>query len=250
MTGSGMSGLRGAPFSKVAIMQPYFFPYLGYFQLMRAANIFVVYDNIKYTKKGWINRNRLLLNGNPAVFSLPIRQASDQLEISKRSLASEFNPRDLLGQIEGAYRGAPYFDSTFPMVCDILQSPTRNLFDYLFNSICTIKEHLGLTASLVVSSKIDADRALRGQDRVLWICRALQAHTYINPPGGRSLYSPTAFQDVGLELAFLEPQLLPYEQFGADFVPALSILDVLMFNSLERIRTNLLPAYEISPSLA
>ena len=231
-------------------MQPYFFPYIGYFQLMREADIFVVYDNIKYTKKGWINRNRLLRNGSPTVFSLPIRQASDQLEICERTIATEFSPRGLLAQIEGAYRRAPYFASTYPLVCDIVRAPTRNLFDYLFNSICIIKEHLELKASLVVSSGIDADPALRGQDRVLGICRALDARTYVNPPGGRSLYSSAAFHDLGIGLAFLDPQLQAYAQFGAEFVPALSILDVLMFNSLRRIRTELLPAYEVSQALA
>jgi len=246
MTSSDMSERWGPRSPKVAIMQPYFFPYIGYFQLMREVDVFVVYDNIKYTKKGWINRNRFLRNDEAAIFSLPLKHAPDRLGIVERELASEFSPRELLAQIEGAYRCAPYFESTFPVVQDIVRAPKRNLFEYLFNSICRIKEHLEITTSLVISSTIDANHSLHGQDRVLTICRTLRVKTYVNPTGGRALYAATVFRDSGMELAFLEPRLLPYDQFGGDFVPALSILDVLMFNSLERIRSDLLPAYEIA----
>ncbi|AVC45854.1 wbqC-like family protein (plasmid) [Rhizobium leguminosarum bv. viciae] len=89
---------------KLAIMQPYFFPYIGYFQLIHAVDKFVVYDNIKYTKKGWINRNRILRNGEDYTFSLPIKAASDSLDICDRTLSTEFDRNKLVNQIQGAYR--------------------------------------------------------------------------------------------------------------------------------------------------
>ena len=226
-------------------MQPYFLPYIGYFQLMRAVDVFVVYDNIKYTKKGWINRNRLLLNGEPAVFSLPLRSASDLLDVRDRTLAPQFDPRKLLAQIHGAYRRAPHFDEYFPIVSDIVGFESRNLFDFIFNSIDAIRKILQIDTRLVVSSQIDADHSRSGQDRVIDICRQLGANRYLNPPGGRALYAKEAFESRGMELAFLSPRLLPYSQFGADFVPALSILDVLMFNPIERVVNELLPAYDV-----
>ena len=113
---------------KLAIMQPYFLPYIGYFQLIAAVDTFIIYDNVKYTKKGWINRNRLLLNGRDAMFSLPLKKDSDYFDIDKRELANEFNPNKLLNQIIGAYRHAPQFKETLPLIEKIIQIPEKNLF--------------------------------------------------------------------------------------------------------------------------
>lgn len=239
------SGKGAAETVRAAIMQPYFLPYIGYFQLMREVDVFVVYDNIKYTKKGWINRNRLLLNDEPAVFSLPLKSDSDQLDVRDRTLAPQFDPRKMLAQIHGAYRKAPHFDEFFPVVGDIFGFESKNLFNFIFNSIDSIRKFLRIDTALVVSSQIDADHSKSGQDRVLEICRQLGANRYLNPPGGRALYAREAFESRGIELAFLSPRLLPYSQFGADFVPALSILDVLMFNPIERVVNELLPAYDV-----
>lgn len=226
-------------------MQPYFLPYIGYFQLMLESEVFVIYDNIKYTKKGWINRNRMLRNGEATVFSLPLKSAPDNLEIRERELAGEFDPKKILAQISGVYRRAPFFESTMSLMQDILLFPSRNLFEYIYYSIESLRNRLQIGTPLVICSSLDADHSLRGQDRVLKICRALNAKKYVNPPGGRALYDNRAFLDKGIELAFIEPNLIPYPQFGASFVPALSILDVLMFNSAHRIREELLPAYEV-----
>ena len=112
---------------KIGIMQPYFFPYIGYFQLIQSVDIFVVYDNIKYTKKGWINRNRMLLNGKDVMFTLPLKKDSDLLDVRERELATDFNCNKLLNQIKGVYGGAPYFEQTFPLVKSIVRYEDKNL---------------------------------------------------------------------------------------------------------------------------
>ena len=109
-------------------MQPYFLPYIGYYQLIAAVDVFVVYDNIKYTKKGWINRNRMLRNGKDVMFSLPLKSDSDRLDVCQRELAVDFDPRQLLNTINGAYRRAPYFSLTSPLIEQIVMYDDRNLF--------------------------------------------------------------------------------------------------------------------------
>ena len=135
-------------------MQPYFFPYIGYFQLMAAVDMFIVYDNIKYTKKGWINRNRMLQNGKDVMFSLPLKSDSDALDVRDRELAADFNRDKLLNQFKAAYRRAPYFAQTFPLVEQIVRHQDTNLFRFLHHSIVKTCEHLGITTEIRISSDI------------------------------------------------------------------------------------------------
>ena len=211
-------------------MQPYFLPYIGYFQLMAAVDTLVIYDNIKYTKKGWINRNRFLRNGQDALFSLPLAAAPDHADIGERRLAADFRRARLLDQLAAAYRRAPQFAAVLPLLERIVLCPEEGLFGFLRHSLEQVAAHLGLTTRLVVSSTLAADHALKGQDRVLDIARTLGAETYINPIGGTALYSREVFQAHGVTLQFLQARPLAYAQFDHPFVAWLSILDVLMFN--------------------
>ena len=230
---------------RLAIMQPYFFPYIGYFQLIAAVDLFVVYDNIKYTKKGWINRNRILQNGKDVTFSLPLKNDSDSLDIRERELAADFRCEKLLNQIEGAYRSAPYFSSTFPLIDLAVRYKETNLFRFLHHSIVKTCEHLGITTKIRISSGVAIDHGLRSQDKVLALCEAVGANTYVNASGGTELYSKRAFQGKGLELKFIQSKPFEYRQFGDAFVPWLSIIDVLMFNPLDVIRTCISTNYEL-----
>lgn len=217
-------------------MQPYFFPYVGYFQLIAAVDVFVVYDNIKYTKKGWINRNRMLENGHDAMFSLPLKSGSDALDVRERELAADFRPEKLLARFAGAYQRAPGFKDTLPLLESVLSFPGRNLFAYLHHALVRTCAHLGLDTRISVSSEIAVDHALKAQEKVLAICRALGAQTYVNAIGGQELYTCEAFGAHGVELRFLRSRPLEYPQFGAPFVPWLSIVDVLMFNPVDTVR--------------
>ena len=223
----------------VAIMQPYFLPYIGYFQLIDAVDEFVVYDNIQFSKKGWIHRNRMLQNGKDEYFSLPLKKDSDFLDVNQRSLSEswETEKEKLLRKIKENYRKASNFDSTWVLVEDIFSCQETNLFDFVFNSLNLVCKHLGITTPLVISSSVSADHSLKGQERVLAICQALGADHYINPIGGLELYSNLDFKKENLELSFMKAQSIVYQQFKGEFVPWLSILDLLMFNELDIVRS-------------
>ena len=222
---------------KVAIMQPYFLPYIGYFQLIAAVDLFIVYDNIKYTKKGWINRNRMLQNGEDVIFSLPLKGASDSRNVCERDLSSEFSRDKLLSQFSGAYRRAPYFEQTIALVEKIVRYDDNNLFRFLRHSIVTTCRHLGIETEIRSSSDIAIDHRLTSQDKVMALCAAVGASTYVNASGGMALYSTQTFRERGLDLKFIQPKPVPYPQFGHPFVPWLSIIDVMMFNPFETIQT-------------
>ena len=212
-------------------MQPYFFPYIGYFQLLRAVDEFVVYDNIKYTKRGWINRNRFLRQGHAADFTVPLRKASDSLDVRQREIAQEFDRRKLLNQIREAYRKAPHFEDVFALFERAVMNPDVNLFRFIHFSLQEACRYMNVQTKLVVSSDVDIDHSLKAQNKVIAICKRLGADTYVNPSGGRELYSRRDFNSAGIELLFLNSKAPAYRQLENEFIPSLSIIDVMMFNS-------------------
>jgi hypothetical protein len=226
-------------------MQPYFFPYIGYFQLISAVDLFILYDNIKYTKKGWISRNRMLQNGKDVTFSLPLRSDSDHLNVCKRELAVDFNRDKLLNRFQEAYRRAPYFAQTFPLVDQVVRYEDTNLFRFLHHSVVKICEYLGITTEIRISSSVAIDHELKNQDKVLALCKAVGTNTYVNAIGGKALYSKEVFREKGIELKFVQSSPFEYAQFGNAFVPWLSIIDVMMFNPLDTIQTYISTNFEL-----
>jgi len=226
-------------------MQPYFMPYIGYFQLIGAVEVFVVYDNIKYTKKGWINRNRFLQNGADAMFSLPLKKDSDFLDVVERELAEDFNRDKLLNQLRGAYGRAPHFAETYPLLEQIVRYEDRNLFRFIHHSIACICQHLDIRTEIRVFSDIAVDHELKSQHKLIALCQALGADIYINAIGGLDLYEKEAFNACAIELKFIKSKPFEYAQFGAPFVPWLSIIDVLMFNPLNTVSTFINENYEL-----
>ena len=222
---------------KIGIMQPYFLPYLGYFQLMSACDEFVVYDNIKFTKKGWIHRNRMLLNGSDSMFSLPLKNDSDFLNIDQRVLGENFAKEKgkILGQIRSSYKYASCFKDVYPFIEEMFCFEEKNLFPFIFNSITKIKEYLNIKTPLMVSSAIDMDHNLKGKYRVMEICKKLGGSIYINPVGGMELYEKEEFSQQNIDLYFHKMRAIAYPQNGNTFIPYLSILDVMMFNDKEAI---------------
>lgn len=229
---------------KVGIMQPYFLPYIGYFQLIAAVDLFIVYDNIKYTKKGWINRNRMLQNGKDVMFSLPLKNDSDYLDICQRELATNFNRSKFLSSMSNAYRRAPYFEQTFPLLEQIVGYTDHNLFEFLYHSLLRTCAHLGIKTQIDISSKVAIDHDLRNQDKVIALCVASNASTYINAIGGTELYSKAAFEENHIQLQFIRTKPFEYSQLGNTFVPYLSIVDVLMFNTLSAVQSCISTNYE------
>lgn len=229
---------------KVAIMQPYFFPYLGYWQLINAVDSFIVYDNIQYTKKGWFNRNRYLRNGKDEIFSIALKKDSDYLDVNKRFISVEYNRKKMIAQFQNAYAKAPYKKEILPFLENIINYDNDNLFEYIYNSIIKMTEFLDIETNIIISSTVDIDHNLKSKDKVIALCKATKANTYINAIGGQELYDKKEFKHEGLELKFLKMKDIRYQQFKNEFVPNLSIIDVLMFNSKDVIK-NMLGEYEI-----
>jgi hypothetical protein len=230
---------------KLGIMQPYFLPYIGYFQLIAEVDQFIVYDNIEYTKKGWINRNRMLLNGTDTRFSLPLRKASDSLDVVQREISPDFDRRKLLNQFRGAYQRAPYFEQTFALLDPIIHNVEKNLFRYIYHSITAVCCYLDIGTKIHVSSSVAINHELKSEHRVIALCKAMNAKTYINPIGGKELYDRSQFSMHGIDLRFIKTIPFEYQQFGATFVPFLSIVDVLMFNSPSAVRDHIQRNFEM-----
>ena len=233
---------------RVAVMQPYFFPYIGYFQLMAACDVFLVFDDAQYIDRGWVNRNRILLNGTAQWITAPVAAASHELRILERQyLLRDRMALRLPSRIAGAYRSAPFFAQTMPLIEDILAFPHPGVAAFNTHLLRRLAAHLGIATPIRPTSEMDKDDSLvGGERRVIDICSRLGATAYINPIGGRDLYSTGTFAEHGIELRFLSCEVQPYPQFGAPHVPYLSIIDVLMFNDLPAVR-GMLEQYALLP---
>ncbi len=230
----------------LSIMQPYFFPYIGYFQLINASDKFIIYDNIQYTKKGWINRNRILSNNKDIIITLPIKKASDYLDVRDREVADSFNKKKFLAKIEHSYNKAPFFNETYGLIeDDIISFNNNNLFEYLYNSVKVLTKYLKIDTEVIISSSVGIDHTLKSQDKVIALCNKMGATTYINAIGGISLYSNEEFEKNGMDLRFIQSKPFKYTQFKNDFLPWLSIIDVMMFNSVDEIKRYLDDGYEL-----
>jgi hypothetical protein len=218
---------------KVGIMQPYFLPYIGYFQLIKHVEKFVFADDMNFIKGGWINRNNILLGGKPIMIHLQLLGASQNLWI--RSIEIAPNSYQLLKTIEVNYRKAPFFKDVFPLIEEIIQYQGRNLARYVGNSLIKISEYLKFDTQFEYEGdNIQSEHVLKSQERLISNCKTFGATKYINAIGGKVLYCKEEFKKNGIELSFLQPRPIEYKQFNHEFVPNLSIVDVLMFNSIEK----------------
>ena len=225
----------------IAIMQPYLFPYIGYWQLINAVDTFVIYDNIQFSKKGWFHRNNILLNGKKTLFTIPLKKDSDSLDVIDRLISDDADKiiNKIIRYIENAYKRATYFKDVFPVVKDIFQNDERNLFKYIYNSVLKICHYLEIDTKIIISSSINIDHTLKSQNKVIALNKALNATKYINPIGGTELYDFKKFQKENIELCFLESEVPEYKQFSNEFIPYLSIIDIMMFNNKDEIKVML-----------
>lgn len=218
-------------------MQPYFFPYIGYWQLINAVDEYVIFDDVNYIKRGWINRNNILLNGTSKRINLHIKDASQNRLIMETKLAqTDEDNRVLLASIEQSYRRAPCFELVYPLIEDILSYPSKNLAEYLYNQIKEICNYLDIRTKIILSSEIEKHIDLKGEEKIIAICKKRGADTYINAIGGKELYHKERFRNEGLNLKFLKTENVCYKQFNNDFVPYLSIIDVMMFNNQRNLK--------------
>ena len=212
-------------------MQPYLFPYIGYFQLMKSIDTFVILDDVNFIKKGWINRNRILLNGRDYLFTLPVQKMSQNRSICETRISSlEMWKVNFFKTLEHAYAKAPFYTDVYDMLEEIFAFSSDNISLFNLRGLKIIAQTVGITAHIVDTSTCYQNHHLRGQDRIIDICKRENATMYINLPGGRALYDKKMFSDQNIVLQFIEPQGIVYGQLGNTFVPNLSIIDLLMFN--------------------
>lgn len=222
---------------KLGIMQPYFIPYIGYWQLMNAVDKYVIYDDVNFIKGGWINWNRILVNGEPKYFNVPMLGASPYKLINEVGVNNDRKLTDKnLRALEGAYRKAPYYGDVFPLMERVLESGKDDIASYIAESFRIIGEYLDIKTEFIISSDLEKDCEQKGQDKVLSICKLLGATEYYNAIGGQELYSFEDFKAQDITLKFLKTSDIVYEQFGNEFQPNLSIVDVMMFNSREQVQ--------------
>ncbi|HTI11068.1 MAG TPA: WbqC family protein [Puia sp.] len=225
---------------KIAIMQPYIFPYIGYFQLIRAVDKFVVYDDVAFIKQGWINRNNILLNGERHLFSIPVENLTSFKKINETRIAKNLYEKwvgKFARTLEMTYRKAPYFADIYAPVLEVLEAGKNadSIATLCREGIKMVTGYLGIDTTIIDSSAGYGNDDLNAYQRVLDICKKESAGVYINAIGGQELYSRDVFQQHGIELFFLQGNEIRYPQYKHEFVPHLSIIDLLMFNSRETV---------------
>jgi hypothetical protein len=215
---------------KLAIMQPYFLPYIGYFQLVNAVDEFVVLDDVNYINRGWINRNRILISGQAKYITMPLKEASQNKLIDEISIVEDgIWKNSLLKTVEMNYKKAPLFSEVFPLLESIINYEEQNLSKFIVNSLKKICEYLSINTAIIDSSSVFDKKGLKAEARILDICLSKKADVYINPIGGTELYDKEMFKDNGIDLLFLKTGTIEYKQGKQnEFVPYLSILDLLM----------------------
>jgi hypothetical protein len=252
---------------KIAIMQPYFFPYIGYFQAINVVDKYILYDNVNFIKKAWMNRNRhLLKNANSCYFQVPLKKQSSFRKIHEIELIEDDKwKKQMLKSIFFNYKRSKYFDDVYPLIEYVINYQTNKLTELNFQSIKSVCNYLKIkteiTADSVKYNDIEIKLTAKNIDekdfpdlklidwqrkviRILEICRIERANIFINAIGGINLYSKNVFLQNGIDLKFIKTKNIEYLQFDNDFVPDLSIIDVMMFNSPEDIR-RLLNEYEL-----
>ena len=208
-------------------------PYNGYWQLIKCVDKYVIYDDVNYINRGWINRNNILVNGKKQLFSISLNGASQNKLINAISISDDFVK--FRKTIAMAYSKAPYYYDISSLINKIIGFPKDNLANFIGNSIELVCDYLDIKTRLIMSSSIEKNNSLKAQDKILDICSILKADTYINAIGGQELYKKEDFAKEGIRLDFIKSKYIEYPQFKNEFVPWLSIIDVMMFNSVGEI---------------
>lgn len=226
-------------------MQPYFFPYIGYFQLINAVDKFIILDDVNYIKKGWINRNRILLNGKDYLFTIPCEKISQNKLINEvEVIKDEKAVNKFLKTINNSYSKAPYFSEVFELVEGVFKFDKVLISELAYGSITSVLNFLGIEKNIVFSSKNYSNSEFKKADRLIDICKMNNADIFINSSGGKELYDKVEFNKNGIKIYFIKNIITPYNQFENNFIPGLSIIDVLMFNTKDEIK-EMLNQYEL-----
>ena len=223
-------------------MQPYLFPYFGYYQLINAVDKFIVYDDVNFIKQGWINRNNILVNGKSYLFTVPLKNQSSFIKINDTIVNEKVYflwVNKFLKTVEQNYSKAPFYNEVLSLLKNIFQMEDEHISSIALKSLKLVSEYIGINTVFEDSTVIYGNQHLSSQERVLDICIKENANYYVNPIGGVDLYSKKDFLDNGIVLNFIKSKSLDYKQFNQEFVPNLSIIDILMFNNISSLKKNL-----------
>ena len=228
---------------KLGIMQPYFMPYIGYYQLMKAVDKYVVYDDVNYIKGGWANRNHILINGEKEMFTVTLQKASQNKLFNEIVIGDDF--KKLMKTLQMNYSRAINFDQTMVLMERIISFPNKQLAVFIANSFREILSYLSVETEILMSSEIPKDNSLRGKDKIIQICEILGADTYYNAVGGKNLYDQEEFREHGITLNFVDSLPQVYSQLHTrEFVSGLSMVDVLMNNTKDEVN-RLLDSFQL-----
>lgn len=226
-------------------MQPYVFPYIGYFQLMQSVDLFVFYNDVNFIKKSWINRNRILLGGADHMFTIPCAAVSQNSLICDTRIAEDDKPiLKILQTMRQSYKSAPFFSEAFPLVERVLTGSYQYIDQMAIASCREVAVYLGMSTRFEESKGRYGNETLKREHRLIDICHKENLTNYVNAIGGKEIYTKDFFAEKGVFLQFLKPRTISYQQLTTNFVPWLSIIDVLMFNSREQVM-KLLDEYDL-----
>lgn len=223
---------------KLGIMQPYFFPYIGYYQLVNAVDEFIFLDDVNFINKGWINRNNILVSGKATLFTVPLSGASQNILISDINHAMTDKWREgFLKTLTFNYKKSPRYTPVYDMIREVLYTGDEKIGEVAKKSVTSIFSYLGISKKFTHSSAVYSKNGLNGEERILDICKATGCTHYYNPIGGVELYSKAKFVQQGIELKFVKAGISLYQQPAVnEFVPGLSMIDVLFNNTAEKIK--------------
>ena len=222
-------------------MQPYFFPYIGYFQLINAVDKFVFLDDVNFIKKGWINRNNICLSGSTHLLTIPLIKPSQNKLICETEISINTKEIDSVIQtVNQAYSKSKFKDNITGLFNIVLTSDFNLISDINKHGIKSICEYLGIETEIIFSSSVFNNSKLKGEDRIIDICLQLKAKTYINPIGGIDIYKKERFKEEGIDLLFLQKELTVYKQPNTNFIDNLSIIDVIANADPDLIKNDLL----------
>jgi hypothetical protein len=236
---------------KLGIMQPYFFPYIGYFQLMAAVDRWISFDDIQFIDKGWVNRNRILhpdVNKEWQYITLPLEKRGRFDKICEISIKSDAKWREqMLGKLSSYKRKAPNYKSTIDFVTSCFDTDETNLSRFLTRTLRMTAEYLGIETPIEVQSQMNLtlNEVEHSGQWALRISEKLGATEYINPHSGADIFKEREFDASCIKLTFLKPHLELYAQRQDYFIEGLSIIDVMMWNDREKISEMLTRGFEM-----
>jgi len=228
---------------KVAIMQPYFMPYIGYFQLINAVDEFIIFDTPQFIRHGWIERNNILkLDGESSYIKVPLVKQSRDTSIKDMIINNSTNwQKKILAQITHYKKKAPYYNDVLTLLDTIFKEQTESIVDLNYKSLKLICNYLDITTPIKIWSEmnLEIEEVNAPDEWALNICKKINATTYINPIGGLSFFDTKKYLTSNIDIKFIKSKEILYNQFDNNFTPWLSIIDILMFNSKNNIKNML-----------